>query len=294
MSSQHKRPIMAFVVLFVLAAAVIGNGLRAEADRGTFITAGPIAVHPPLVHGQVGDDPATPSPQQLLETSLDALEPPAGTTPSTIAGSTGRRQMSVAPRAKHHPASQDTALAVPGQGGPRAPGGTVGVPGAETPPVHTSADDPGDRAARDTGRGHTKHASGPKADHRGPGVDHRPPGLDHRPGPGEKQAHHVTRPWPSRSDHTRGSGGRGRGWGHDRDSDRHWDRHSDQHWDQHWAPRGDDWKHRSDRGGNGVGAVLHQVTGRVRHEVDRGIGELVRGLVERRAERVSRHHGRSA
>lgn len=45
MSSQHKKPILAFVVLAVMAAAVVGNQFQARADGSRFIAAGPLAAH---------------------------------------------------------------------------------------------------------------------------------------------------------------------------------------------------------------------------------------------------------
>jgi hypothetical protein len=44
-SSQHKKPILAFVVLAVMAAAVVGNQFHARADGSRFISAGPLAAH---------------------------------------------------------------------------------------------------------------------------------------------------------------------------------------------------------------------------------------------------------
>ena len=52
-SSQHKKPILAFVVLAVIAAAVIGNQFRASAENSRFIAAGPISAHTSVTRGAV-------------------------------------------------------------------------------------------------------------------------------------------------------------------------------------------------------------------------------------------------
>jgi hypothetical protein len=62
-SSQHKKPILAFVVLAVVAAAMIANQVRASADRSQFIAAGPIAAHSGRTHGVI-PVPAGPDAQK--------------------------------------------------------------------------------------------------------------------------------------------------------------------------------------------------------------------------------------
>ena len=45
MSNQHKKPILAFIVLAVIAAALVGSQVHARADGSRFVAAGPIAAH---------------------------------------------------------------------------------------------------------------------------------------------------------------------------------------------------------------------------------------------------------
>ncbi|HET6699490.1 MAG TPA: hypothetical protein VFG88_10415 [Nocardioidaceae bacterium] len=262
MSREHKRPILAFVVLFMLAAAVVGNGLRAEADRGRFIAAGPIAVHAPPVHGRVGEEPVTPSPRQLLETSLEALEPSSGAAPATGTGATGDQRTSLVPSTGRHE-TPGPDLAVPGQGGPRAPGGTVGVP---------AAGGPGERASHAPGRGHIRHVATPQAGHQTPPAHHRRE-RDRDP------ADNGERSWSWDDGDNRGNG-----WGHRRDSDQAGDRRD--------TPGGHGWGRHSGNAGHGLGAAVRHVADQLHQDVEHGIGDLVRGLTGRRGDRASGAHGR--
>jgi hypothetical protein len=63
-SNQHKRPILAFVLLAVVAAVVVGIQLRANAGAMALIEVKPISVHGLSVSGSVPPHPAqrTPGP----------------------------------------------------------------------------------------------------------------------------------------------------------------------------------------------------------------------------------------
>lgn len=89
MSNQHKKPILAFVVLAVIAAALVGSQVHARADGSRFVAAGPIAAHTQVQGGVLSlpnahdrDNPADRSedraaaPDAASDSSDDATDAP--------------------------------------------------------------------------------------------------------------------------------------------------------------------------------------------------------------------------
>ena len=59
MNNQHRKPVLAFIVLAVVAAAVIGNQVRASAERVSVLVAGPVVAHGVRAQGVIpAGDPA--------------------------------------------------------------------------------------------------------------------------------------------------------------------------------------------------------------------------------------------
>ena len=89
MSSQHKKPILAFVVLAVMAAAVVGNQFQARADGSRFIAAGPLAAHSDAPGAESDPAPtgdragATPTDPHVEGPRAETGDP-AGSGPATI------------------------------------------------------------------------------------------------------------------------------------------------------------------------------------------------------------------
>ncbi len=132
MSSHHKKPILAFAVLAVVAAAIIGNQFRANAERSDFIAAGPIAAHSGRAHGAIpapiGDRSREhPSASVLVRSATPSAAPEVDDT-----------------RALHAPV-------VVAQGGPRRPG--TGAPSSpdkpSAPPALDAAKPPADKPGDD-------------------------------------------------------------------------------------------------------------------------------------------------
>jgi len=90
-SSQHKRPFLAFVVLVVIAAAVVGaNAFRANAERARFIAAGPIAADSSVVHGVIplpGPGAVASAAEQHTGPDDDTVGPTDGSGADTSTGS---------------------------------------------------------------------------------------------------------------------------------------------------------------------------------------------------------------
>lgn len=179
MSSQHKRPFMAFIVLVVLAAALIGNGIRANAEHGRFIAAGVISASTPLVHGTLpgsdGGPSVLPAAAGLVAaaTPSQAAAPEAAAAPAPRAVHPSRTHAAPRSRVTHHahPAPGRVRAVVRG-----AVGSVVAAPRPGLGHAYGRAHAPGQlaghgRAARDTARhtdrhtdqgrhlGHDKHAA---------------------------------------------------------------------------------------------------------------------------------------
>ena len=134
MSSQHKRPIVAFVVLAVLAAALIGNQIRASAEGSSFIAAGPIAAQTARTHGVVPGRTVDGQSGQALDqgavTRNGADQQPMNSLLTNGAQVT-RDQADRAPAV--------VASAVVGRGAPRSPGTAVSSAKAANTEAHTSS-----------------------------------------------------------------------------------------------------------------------------------------------------------
>lgn len=84
MSSQHKKPILAFVVLAVVAAGVIGNQVRASAE-GSGAAAGHISAHTSVRHGAT-PEPAIERPAAIWGAHGPMTEPTPPSRSVTAAG----------------------------------------------------------------------------------------------------------------------------------------------------------------------------------------------------------------
>lgn len=135
MSNQHKKPILAFVVLAVIAAAMVGSQLRASADSMHLIAAGPISAHTGVTHG------AIPLPAAVIDDNTSPAFPehaPADPVPAAV------------------PSAGPAAPAAVAHGAPRHPG--VSVP-AKTAPERPA--DPGSDQPAATERHREAHPTGP-------------------------------------------------------------------------------------------------------------------------------------
>lgn len=91
MTGQHTKPTLAFIVLAVLAAAVIGSSYRADADADDFAAETSISEHTPTTQS------AVPAEQPAGDERDDATE--RDTRPSR--GGTGRVELPPAPIVIH-------------------------------------------------------------------------------------------------------------------------------------------------------------------------------------------------
>ncbi|HET6628023.1 MAG TPA: hypothetical protein VFG63_16660 [Nocardioidaceae bacterium] len=145
MSNHHKKPTMVFILLVVLAAAVVGNQLRAGAELSRFIAAGPISAHSTGAHGII------------------AVEDGAPAVPDAPAATPDRNRTDRLPAAAviYDHATVVSAPAVGAHGAPHQPGSTVDTPqerpAAEPGPAATAA-------AQSETRANRQHPAAARAD----------------------------------------------------------------------------------------------------------------------------------
>ena len=91
MSNQHKKPILAFVVLAVIAAALVGNQVHARADGSRFVASGPIAAHTQVQDGVLAlpgagdrDNPADRSEDRSAAPADPRTDKPRGPSLATV------------------------------------------------------------------------------------------------------------------------------------------------------------------------------------------------------------------
>jgi hypothetical protein len=154
-SNQHKLPILAFVVLACVAAAIIGNQFQANAERSSFIAAGPIAAHSARTQGVIPppDQTASPVAGALSGRAAPVLLPQGGPRrPGTV---TARSAASTSERtASPQPAHLTSAPADgPAPGEAPAPAPASRAPQAEARPAGKSAHVAG-RPGAGLGRSH--------------------------------------------------------------------------------------------------------------------------------------------
>lgn len=90
-SNQHKKPILAFVVLAVIAAALVGNQVHARADGSRFVASGPIAAHTQVQDGVLAlpgagdrDNPADRSEDRSAAPADPRTDKPRGPSLATV------------------------------------------------------------------------------------------------------------------------------------------------------------------------------------------------------------------
>lgn len=161
MKADHRKPVLAFGVLVVLAAAVVGSN-RADARHTEYRAMGSISAYTAAVHGSL-PDPAAPVTPTALVTSTPA------TGASTVAssdgdGSSGTSDRRRAPasgttvdaRADRRPPTQAQAATSRGHGTVRTPVGRHGHPHGQPP--GQARTEPSAPATSGRGSGHLRSA----------------------------------------------------------------------------------------------------------------------------------------